>query len=194
MQAPERENMKKIVKLLALDPVHVVRTFEGYDINGYTFYTRNQDSKSTVQNSGVTLVAVSSDLSDPKGAGPSHASMSYYGFVEEIWELDYRKFDIPLFMCKWVDNRRGVKVDEDGFILVDFSKAGYKDDPFILARQATQVFYVTDPADRSRHVVLPGKRRIIGIDNVEDEEAYDHFDEIPPFSTGMASLLTGEDN
>ncbi|XP_078150750.1 uncharacterized protein LOC144546092 [Carex rostrata] len=45
--------------------------------------------------------------------------------------------------------------DEDGFILVDFSKAGYKDDPFILARQATQVFYVTDPADRSRHVVLP---------------------------------------
>jgi hypothetical protein len=194
MQASEGENIKETVKLLALGPVHVVRTFQGYDINGYTFYTRNQDSKSTVQNSGVTLVAVSSDLSDPRGAGPSHASMSYYGYIEEIWELDYRRFNIPLFMCKWVDNRRGVKVDDDGFILVDFSKAGYKDDPFILARQATQVFYVTDPADRSRHVVLSGKRRIIGIDNVEDEEAYDHFDEIPPFSTGMASLPAAEVN
>ena len=128
------------------------------------------------------------------GAGPSHASMSYYGYIEEIWELDYRRFKVPLFMCKWVDNRRGVKVDDDDFILVDFNKAGYKDDPFILARQAAQVFYVTDSADHSRHVVLFGKRRIIGIDNVEDEEAYNHFDKIPPFSTGMTSLLAAEDN
>ena len=88
MQAPPGENIKEIIKLLALGPVHVVKTFQGYDINGYTFYTRNQDSNSTVQYIGVTLVAVSSDLSDPKGAGPSHASMSYYRFIEEIWELD----------------------------------------------------------------------------------------------------------
>ncbi|XP_078179598.1 uncharacterized protein LOC144573719 [Carex rostrata] len=192
LEAPDEENIKDIVKKLALGPVHVVRSFQGFDINGYTFYTRTQDEKSTVQNSGVTLVAVSSDFSGAKGAGPSQASMSYYGFIEEIWELDYRTFKIPLFLCKWVDNRKGVKVDNDGFIVVDFNKLGYKDDPFILARQATQVFYVIDPTDRTKHVVLSGKRRIIGIDNVVDEEVYDHFDEIPPFSIGMPTLPTGD--
>ncbi|XP_078161127.1 uncharacterized protein LOC144556620 [Carex rostrata] len=192
MEAQDGENIKEIVKKLALGPVHVVRSFQGFDINGYTFYTRTQDEKSTVQNSGVTLVAVSSVLSGAKDAGPSQASMSYYGFIEEIWELDYRTFKIPLFLCKWIDNRKGVKVDNDGFTLVDFNKLGYKDDPFILARQATQVFYVTDPSDRTKHVVLSGKRRIIGIDNVVDEEVYDHFDEIPPFSVGMPTLPTGD--
>jgi hypothetical protein len=194
LMALKEENITETVKMLSLGPKPVVRTFEGYDINGYTFYTRMQDLKSTVQNSGVTLVAVSNDFSGAKAAGPSHASSSYYGFIEEIWEMDYRRFNIPLFRCKWVDNRRGVKVDNDGFILVDFSKDGYKDDPFILARQATQVFYIIDPADRSKNFVLPGKRRIIGVDNVDDEEAFDHFDEIPPFSTGIASSPTITDS
>ena len=29
---------------------------------------------------------------------------------------------------------------------------------------------------------------------MDDEEAYDYFDEIPPFFTGMTSLPTGEEN
>ena len=36
------------------------------------------------------------------------------------------------------------------------------------------------------------KRRIIGIDNVVDEEVYDHFDEIPLFFIGMPMLSTGD--
>jgi hypothetical protein len=28
-------------------------TYQGYDINGYSFYTEQQDKKSTYQNSGV---------------------------------------------------------------------------------------------------------------------------------------------
>ena len=34
-------------------------------------------------------------------------------------------------------------------------------------------------------VVLHGKRRIVGIEDVVDEEEYDHFDDTPPFSIGM---------
>ncbi|KAJ3697838.1 hypothetical protein LUZ61_001543 [Rhynchospora tenuis] len=49
-----------------------------------------------------------------------------------------------------------------------------------------QVFYVADSADISRHVVLKGKRRIVGVENVVDEEEYDQFDEIAPFSTAMS--------
>jgi hypothetical protein len=35
------------------------------------------------------------------------------------------------------------------------------------------------------HVILFGKRRIVGVENVADELEYDHFDEIPPFSIGI---------
>jgi hypothetical protein len=31
------------------------------------------------------------------------------------------KFKIPLFLCKWIENRRGVKKDKEGFISVDFN-------------------------------------------------------------------------
>jgi Domain of unknown function (DUF4216) len=62
---------------------------------------------------------------------------------------------------------------------------GYRHNPFILEIQAKQVFYVEDLTNKRWHVVLPGKRRIVGVGNVMDEEEYDHFDEIPPFSAGI---------
>jgi hypothetical protein len=34
-------------------------------------------------------------------------------------------------------------------------------------------------------VVISRKRRIIGVENVVDEEEFDQFDEIPPFITSM---------
>ena len=40
---------------------------------------------------------------------------------------------------------------------------------------------------------MPGKRRIVGIGNVVDEDEYDYVDEIPPFSTGIEPLPI-EDN
>jgi Domain of unknown function (DUF4216) len=59
---------------------------------------------------------------------------------------------------------------------------GYQDDPFILAKQAKQAFYVNDPTNKKLHIILFGKRRIVGAENVADELEYDHFDEIPVFS------------
>jgi hypothetical protein len=50
------------------------------------------------------------------------------------------------------------------------------------------VFYITHPVDKKWHVVLPGKRRIVGVGDVIDEDEYDHFDEIPPFSIGFKSI------
>ncbi|KAK1396703.1 hypothetical protein POM88_006566 [Heracleum sosnowskyi] len=42
-------------------------------------------------------------------------------------------------------------------------------------------------------IVLQSKRRILGIDNVEDEEEYNQFDENPPFSIGLPTTVR-EDN
>ena len=54
---------------------------------------------------------------------------------------------IFVFKCDWVDSRNDVRVDELGFTLVALSKIGHKSDPFILATQAQQVFYVKDQVD-----------------------------------------------
>nr|ABA95070.1 transposon protein, putative, CACTA, En/Spm sub-class [Oryza sativa Japonica Group] len=139
-----------------------VDTWQGYDINRYTFYTVKQDDKSTMQNSGVRIDA----YQDQAG------SNTYYGRIEEIWEMNYRSFKVPLFRCSWVNIRTGVKVDREGFTLVDLAKVGYADEPFVLAKQVEQIFYIQDPANKKLHVVRDGKRRIVGVDNVVDEEEY----------------------
>ena len=89
-----------------------------YEVNNCIFCTKSMDEKSTVQNSDVTLEAESMQFSTSKCTNPVLVSMPYYGFIEEIWEVDYTKFFVPVFKCKWVDNKSGVKIDESGFTLV----------------------------------------------------------------------------
>ena len=40
------------------------------------------------------------------------ASMPYFGVIEEIWELNYVKFIVYVFKCKWFDSNIGVRTDE----------------------------------------------------------------------------------
>jgi hypothetical protein len=87
------------LKKLARGPIFTVVTYQGYDINGYTFYTEQQDKKSTYQNSGVRV-----DAYDVTG----HDKNMYYGQIQEIWEIDFHSFKIPLFCCNWVDAIKGV--------------------------------------------------------------------------------------
>jgi hypothetical protein len=42
---------------LACGTIFTVVTYQGYDINGYMFYIKQQDKKSTYQNSGVHVNA-----------------------------------------------------------------------------------------------------------------------------------------
>ncbi|KAK1685089.1 hypothetical protein QYE76_045937 [Lolium multiflorum] len=102
--------------LLAKQPSSTISTFQGYEINGNTFYTFAQDKKSTNQNSGVRF-----DAEDGNGN-----KVTYYGYIEEIWELDYGpNFKVPLFRCKWFNLKDGVQVDPQyGMTTVDFKNLG----------------------------------------------------------------------
>jgi hypothetical protein len=75
--------------LLAMGPSSTIVKFQAYDINGSTFYTRDQDRKSTHQNSGVRIDAMDSN----------NNKNSYYVVIEDIWELDYGPLNIPLSLC-----------------------------------------------------------------------------------------------
>ena len=140
---------------------------------------------------------------------------TYYGYIEEIWELDYGPtFKVPLFRCKWVNlNGEGVKVDQlYGMTTVDLKNLGYRDEPFVLANDVAQVFYVKDMSSRpkkrknkqmntsdnepKRHIVLSGKRNIVGVEDKTDmSEDYNKFDEIPPFTVKIdpSIALNNED-
>jgi hypothetical protein len=62
-----------------------------------------------------------------------------------------------------------VNVDNYGLTLVDLKILAHKDDPWVLADHVTQVFYVLDPETR-KHIVVSRKQKIVGVDNVEDND------------------------
>ena len=75
----------------------------------------------------------------------------------------------------------GVKVDKEyGMTTVDLNNSGFKDEPFVLAVDMSQVFYLKDMSTKpkrgknddhsiinepKRHIVLSGKRNIVGIED-----------------------------
>ncbi|KAL5777866.1 hypothetical protein ACOSP7_010792 [Xanthoceras sorbifolium] len=98
--------------------------------------------------------------------------MVYYGVLRKILLVDYNQFRVPLFKCDWVSGN-DVKV-EDGFTLVNLHPRvnKYDRDPFILASQATQVFYSRETDTSNWYVVLKAPPR--GFHDLEkfDEHAY----------------------
>ena len=68
-------------------------------------------------------------------------------------------------------------------LTMDLNNSGFKDEPFILAADVSQVFYVKDMSTKpkreknndhsfinepKRHIVLSGKRNIVGIEDKSD--------------------------
>jgi hypothetical protein len=75
----------------------------------------------------------------------------------------------------------GVKIDKHGMTIIKFKFVSYRKQLFILTKDVTQVFYVNDSANKDRHIVLQGKRKIGGVEDIADEEDYNQFDDLPPF-------------
>jgi len=119
------DNVSETLRKLADGPKRNVIIWQGYDINKYSFYTKAQDEKSIMQNSGVTLRAESQYFASVHDDNPRVASISYFGFIEEIWEFNCVKFTVCVFKCKWVDCNTGVRIDDVGFTLVDLKKLAY---------------------------------------------------------------------
>jgi hypothetical protein len=108
----------EILQILASGPSTTIDRYTSYDINGYTFYTIAQDNNKTNQNSGVRTDAYDCDGNRE----------TYYGFIEEIWELEYREnLKVPLFRCQWIRLPNGVKTDMYGMTNVNFRFVSYRE-------------------------------------------------------------------
>ena len=113
--------------------------YHGYAINGCNDHTKDHDDLRVTQNSGVSIVATTMQISSANGKNPVFGKLCFNEIIIDSWELDYIMFRILVFKCNWVDNKSGIKVDEFEFKLVDFTKMTHKSNPFILASQAKQV-------------------------------------------------------
>src|ERR1041385_7979939 len=95
---------------------------------------------------------------------------------------------------------------------VDVNYLGYREEPFVLANDVAQFFFVKETSSKTRkrkdkeentsygepkrHIVLSGKRNLVGVEDKTDmSEDYEKFHEIPPFKvkTDPSILLNDED-
>ena len=134
----------------------IAHKYSSYTINGFNFHTQSYDEGRSIQNSGVAVTAESTSFEIGNNDNIIIGTNTYYGIIKEILEINYQhKGNVVLFKCDWVDNRvhnKWVKTDQFGITSVNFQhlfNTGERisDEPFILASQALQVYYVPDPVD-----------------------------------------------
>ena len=86
-------------------------------------------------------------------------------------------------------------MDNYGMRIVDLSKVGYKDDPWVLGNRVAQVFYAHDlsivnkKAGKQKHVVVSRKQQIIGDDGTLDPEDFNQFSEMPLFIDLLEKII-----
>lgn len=158
------EHVDEEICWISRGPSFLVKSYRGYILNGVKFETSAQSVSRRTQNNGVCLSAITSTWTS---VNDNHSSdLSYHGVVEKVYEVTYgHSLKIPMFQCKWFG---GLKVDEFGLMSVKTTQLRHANDPFIMAEQANQCFYVTDPIESSMSYVL--KRPPRDIYDMNDDE------------------------
>jgi len=152
----------------------VVKTYPIYFVNGYKFNTKEYGAEKLTNNTGV-FVKGSDD--------PENHLNDFYGVLTQILQLTY--FSRPaeevfLFRCNWFSNVPGfgINVHKDyNLIEIKHTSHYHKYDPFVLAKQALQVYYAPypslkrDKADWSAVFKTKARFTFDG-KNIPDEQAY----------------------
>lgn len=91
-----------------------------------------------------SLKALTPSFSSSKDQNPVMGYVEYYGVVREIIQLNYSgHYQIVLFRCDWFQHG----VNDFGQTVVNFDRMVCRHDPYVMATQVQQVFYVRDPRE-----------------------------------------------
>lgn len=162
------------------------RTLHRCHINNWLFRTVDIEKSLVTQNSGVLV----------KG-DPTTGNMCWYGVIKRMISLEFtRQKEVILFECDWYDvpaastsRGRGYNKDQFGVIDIDTTRYRYKNEPYILATQAEQVFYVdlvNKPGWSS--VIAMKPRDLFAMPELELEDSIDVGIQ------GINNLLSGQED
>ena len=113
-----------------------VMSYGWYDVNGYRFHTRRHDEARP--NRTTTNFYVSTRAEDGE----------YYGAIEEIYELTFggsKPLKPVVFKCHWFDPKCVRRMPNVGLVEVQRDSVYSGEDVFVVAQQATQVYFVEYP-------------------------------------------------
>ncbi|KAI3451662.1 hypothetical protein Pfo_008327 [Paulownia fortunei] len=108
----------------------------------------------------------------------SRDNLDFFGVLKDVVLIFYTfRYKVYLFWCDWFQcNPKKIIVQEFGLTCIDTSKTWYEDDPFILATQTRQVYYLDDikHGERWKVVQKVQHREIYEIIEKEDENSEEH--------------------
>ncbi|KAK5785524.1 hypothetical protein PVK06_040116 [Gossypium arboreum] len=95
------------------------------------------------QNCGVVVNSSITSYASARDSNPIEGNVEYYGLLTDIIELDYySRWKVVLFRCDWADvnTARGIKKDQFGFTMVNFSHLIHTgqqlmDEPYVFSSQ-----------------------------------------------------------
>ncbi|KAG8363360.1 hypothetical protein BUALT_Bualt19G0014300 [Buddleja alternifolia] len=139
VQNPSNQITDKDIKQFSRGFSSIVKRWNGYFVNGYSFHTLEYGETRSTMNSGVCI----------NGSYYDDSSIDYYGELLEILELSFfgSGNTVILFKCKWFDTgKHGTKV-HSRYKLVDvnYNRTMAEDNPFVLASQCHQVYFAPYP-------------------------------------------------
>ncbi|PKA52046.1 hypothetical protein AXF42_Ash013983 [Apostasia shenzhenica] len=129
------QNFSEEIKALTRGPCKISKRYNTYYIKGYKFHTFSRDKNKKTQNYGIVNFTES-------------GNQSYYRRITDIYDIDYYwTFRIVLFKCESANITTGMKKNEFGFNIVNFSKLVHSGErleyePFVFSSQVQQIFYV----------------------------------------------------
>lgn len=154
---------------LARGPDRRVFRYKGCNISGLRFHTKDLEMHRKTQNSGIVV----------KGEHEGK-EIDFYGVLKDIIELRYiGGYRVTLFKCDWWDvsgksKRSGICVDKEFKVTsINMGKTWYGNQPYVLASQVGQVFYIPDmKLGKNWHIILKSQpRSSYDVPYKEDEDS-----------------------
>jgi hypothetical protein len=124
----------------------IAKSYGRYDVNGFRF-------RSTIFEASRPLAATTNTGVVTRVVDEEGHKIKYYGIIKNIIEYSFagnKKLKIVFFDCDWFDPNHGTRENQFGMIEVKHADRLSGCDPFILAHQVEQVYYMSYPCQKLR--------------------------------------------
>ena len=160
--------------------------------NGRKYRTKQLDDRRKTCDSGITAIFQVTNISHRGDRHPVTSDLRYYGYLEDILDIDFKSFKVVLFKVRWYrlllqGDERTVIDHDNGFTMINTNRYEPNTEPYVLPIQCEQVFFSEvpgragwsfvvrfDPRGRPVEYTLPEDQ---DLNDQEEEDAAGEMDE-----------------